>query len=153
MREAATSQSSENRQGIAGTSRRPAAREPRQTILLVEDDSALRTMLAEALRNDGYRVIAVENGDDALEWLGPGVLDGRRDRVPALIISDICLPVVSGLEILEGVRLIAPRVPVILITGFGDAQTHELARTLGAERVLDKPFELSELRAAVHRVC
>lgn len=127
--------------------------EPRRTILLVEDDAALRELLAEALRRDGYRVVDVGTGDDALEWLGPGVLDGRSDRVPSLIISDIVLPCVSGLDLLEGVRLAAPRVPVILITGFGDARTHALAQTLGARRVLDKPFELAELRAEVQRVC
>ena len=64
-------------------------------------------------------------------------------------MSDIRLPRVSGLDILAGVSRVPRHVPVILITGFGDEETHARARDLGAERVLDKPFAMSEFRAAV----
>ena len=119
------------------------------TVLLVEDDEEMREMLAAALRRDGCRVIEAVDGDDAIDWLGVGILTGHAARLPALIVSDICLPYASGLEILEGVKLASHRIPVLLITGFGDEQTHAQARTLGAERVLDKPFGLREFRAAV----
>ena len=110
------------------------------TILLVEDDEDMREMLASDLRREGYRVVEAADGDDAVDWLGVGILDGDPERLPALIVSDICLPYVSGLDILEGARLSPWRLPVILITGFGDGDTHERARDLGAECVLDKPF-------------
>ena len=119
------------------------------TILLVEDDEDMREMLASELRRDGYRVVEAADGDDAVDWLGVGILDGDPERLPAVIVSDICLPYVSGLDILEGARLSPWRLPVILITGFGDADTHERARDLGAECVLDKPFSMQTLRAAV----
>jgi DNA-binding response OmpR family regulator len=122
---------------------------PGPTILLVEDDDEMRLMLASTLRRDGYTVVEAADGDGALEWLGPGVLEGDPDRLPALIVSDIRLPYFSGLEILEGVQLARRRLPVILITAFGDAETHARARKLGAECVLDKPFDLGDLRAAV----
>ena len=119
------------------------------TILLVEDDEDMREMLAADMRREGYRVVEAADGDDAVDWLGVGILDGDPERLPALIVSDICLPYVSGLDILEGARLSPWRLPVILITGFGDADTHERARDLGAECVLDKPFSMQTLRAAV----
>jgi DNA-binding response OmpR family regulator len=118
-------------------------------VLLVEDDSDMREMLAAVLRAEGYGVVEAADGDDALEWLGDGVIEGEPSRLPAVIVSDICLPFFSGLDILEGVQLAPRRLPVILITGFGDAETHARARELGAVCVLDKPFPMEDLRSAV----
>jgi len=120
-----------------------------QTILLVEDDSDMRELLASALRRDGYTVIEAADGDDALEWLGLGTLEGEPRRWPALLVSDIRLPFFSGLDILEGLSLAMKRVPVVMITGFGDAETHARALGLGATCVLDKPFDLIDFRYAV----
>ena len=119
------------------------------TVLLVEDDDDMREMLAGALRREGYTVIEAADGDDAVEWLGIGALDGEPRRWPSLLVSDICLPYLSGLDILEGLSLALKQLPVVLITGFGDAATHARARELGATCVLDKPFELSDFRRAV----
>lgn len=122
----------------------------RSTILLVEDDTEMRRMLAAALRRDGHFVVEAANGDEALDWLAPGVLDGDLERVPDLVVSDIRLPYFSGLEILEGLQIAKSRIPVILITGFPDQETHDRAARLGAQCVLEKPFDLGQLRAAVH---
>ena len=121
-----------------------------RTLLLIEDDTEMRRMLAAALRRDGHVVVEAANGDDALDWLGPGVLDGDVERVPDLVVSDIRLPYFTGLEILESLQVSARRIPVILITGFPDRETYEQASQLGAACVLEKPFDLGELRAAVH---
>ena len=121
-----------------------------RTLLLVEDDLEMRRMLAAALRRDGYFVVEAANGDDALVWLGPGVLDGDLERIPDLVVSDIRLPYFTGLEILESLQVSTRRIPVILITGFPDRDTYAHASRLGAECVLEKPFDLAELRAAVH---
>jgi DNA-binding response OmpR family regulator len=122
------------------------------TVLLVEDDTEMRRMLAATLRRDGHFVIEAADGDEALDWLAPGVLDGDFERVPDLVVSDIRLPYFSGLEILEGLQIAARRIPVILITGFPDRETCRRAAALGAARVLAKPFDLGELRAAVRTV-
>ena len=119
------------------------------TVLLVEDDDEMRALLGAALRRDGYRVVEAEDGGDALEWLGLGALDAAPAHFPALIVSDILLPRATGLEILECVRLAARSVPVLLVTGFGNAPTHARAMELGAVGVLDKPFGLRAFRAAV----
>jgi len=119
------------------------------TILLVEDDHDMREMLAGVLRRDGYRVIEAADGDDALEWLGMGALEGEPSRRPSLLVSDICLPRISGLDLVEGLSLATERVPIVMITGFGDAETHARAVEFGATCVLDKPFEMTEFRLAV----
>jgi DNA-binding response OmpR family regulator len=109
----------------------------------------MREMLATALRRDGCIVIEAADGDDALEWLGIGILDGEPSHLPALIVSDIRLPYFTGLDILEGISISPRRTPVILITGFGDEETHARAAELGAVCVLDKPFAMEALRSAV----
>jgi DNA-binding response OmpR family regulator len=132
--------------------RRTDAAEPprlRRWILLVEDDTELRHMVADWLRREGHEVVEARDGDEALGYLGPAVLQGRRSDAPALVVSDIRLPFFSGLEILEGLSVVTPRIPVILITAFGDEETHREAYQLGARWVLDKPFDLGELRTAV----
>lgn len=120
-----------------------------RVILLVEDDDELRRLLARVLRNDGHRVVEAANGDDALDWLGPWALEGSLEFAPDLIVSDIRLPYFTGLEILEGIRIAADEVPVILITGFPDEDTIARGLALGALCVIEKPFELGEFRAAV----
>lgn len=125
----------------------PVRRGP--TVLLVEDDRDMREILALVLRNDGFTVVEVEDGDDALEWLGLGALEGEPHRWPALIVSDICLPFVSGLDLLEGLSGVTRRLPVVLITALRDPATHERALELGARCVMAKPFLLSEFRTVV----
>ena len=118
-------------------------------ILLVEDHDELRSLLATALRRDGYAVVECANGDDALDWLGPGVLEGDPEQLPDAIISDIRLPYFTGLDILAGVSSGLERVPVILITAFPDEETTAQAARLGARCVLAKPFPLEALRCAL----
>jgi len=128
----------------------PTGRGP--IVLLVEDDDEMREILAVALRRDGCRVIEAEDGAEALDLLGEGILEEEPAGLPHLIVSDIRLPRVSGLEILEGAQMVSRCVPVILMTGFGDQETHARAKELGAARVLDKPFALLDFLATVQEV-
>jgi len=119
------------------------------TLLLVEDDHEMRRMIARVLRKDGYHVVERADGDSALDWLGDGAQGGYYERLPALIVSDIRLPGLDGFELLEAMRFAIERVPMILITGFPDDETYRRAFELGARNVLEKPFDLEELRAVV----
>jgi CheY-like chemotaxis protein len=132
--------------------KRLLARWDQRLVMLVEDDEEMRRFLATALRKDGYRVVEAANGDDALDRLGPWAVEGRLEFAPDVIVSDIRLPYYSGLEILEAVETAADVVPVILMTAFPDDDTLARARALGAECVLSKPFDLSQLRSALRRV-
>ncbi len=122
------------------------------TILVIEDDTEMRRLLERVLARDGYQVVAVEDGDQALDWLGLCLFDGSLANVPALIISDVRLPDFSGLELVEGLLCAAAEIPVILITGFPSQETYTQAFELGAARVLAKPFDLETLRVAVFTV-
>jgi DNA-binding response OmpR family regulator len=128
---------------------------PLPRVLLAEDDAQMRLMLASALRRDGCEVIEVSDGWELLRYLTenrleslPSLDTGASRRID-LLISDIRMPGRSGLDILAGMRWADWPMPVILITAFGDSQTHAEARRLGAAAVFDKPFDLDDFRTAV----
>ena len=124
--------------------------EPKR-LLVAEDDEALRGLIVETLRNDGFQVIEAKHGLELLEVLEPALFEGREDGRPDLIISDYHMPGCTGMSILAGINSIGLNIPFIVITAFGDEATHTKARTLGAVAVLNKPFTLEDLRTAVLR--
>lgn len=117
-------------------------------VLVAEDDEEMRRLVVEALRKDGYEVISVSDGGRLLVTLAHEFVDGEGVELADIVVSDLRMPVCSGMEILEQVRAARWRTPVILMTAFGDAGTREHARTLGA-LLFDKPFDLDDLRTAV----
>jgi DNA-binding response OmpR family regulator len=117
-------------------------------VLLAEDDEAFRALMASVLRSSGYEVLEAADGIELLDHVAFGLMRGEANRTFDLLVADIKMPGHTGLEILNGMRSVSLAVPVILITAFGDAETHKSAYELGA-RVLDKPFDLSELELAV----
>lgn len=128
--------------------------EPRQIrpcVALAEDDTEMRKMLATTLRKDGFDVVEVANGAqmlDLLDWFEYPWVPHQICRID-LVISDIRMPGLSGLEMLAELHDQKRGIPVILITAFGDEHAHAVANVLGAVAVLDKPFDLRELRALV----
>lgn len=116
-------------------------------VLLAEDDRELRRLLAAELRKEGYIVEEAGSGFDLLELLGDLAL---RNKAFDLIITDIRMRGLTGLSIVEGLRSgITPGTsgtPVILMTAFGDEDTHAEAKRLGAT-MFDKPFDLDDFRA------
>ncbi len=115
-------------------------------ILLAEDDNALLELLDFALTRAGYLVSCCTNGLDLLERLEEG------DSFD-LIISDLRMPALTGLEVLELQHDNPQRPPFICMTAFGDRQTHETARRFGATATIDKPFDLDEMLTLVHTTC
>jgi DNA-binding response OmpR family regulator len=114
-------------------------------LLLAEVDRDLRQLLCAALEGDGTVVVTVANGRDALEHL-------RRDSGLSAAILDARLPGMSGLEVLRTMRRYGARVPVLLVTSFGDHEVHEHVLRLGRVRVIEKPLEPEDLVAAVREV-
>lgn len=119
------------------------------TVLLAEDDREMRRLLASLLRRDGHQVIEATTGEEALGHLGASGLLGVGGPLPDVLVMDVAMPGISGLNVLRAVREGGCRVPVVLITAFGEVSLHDAARRLGAWGVLDKPFEADALRAAV----
>lgn len=111
-------------------------------ILIVEDESALARTLARYLKTRGHEVRTAETGKEAMK-----VLDGLD-----LVITDINMPDMDGIELIIELRDVCPGVPVIAMSGGGLMDKQMLldsARLLGAVRLLEKPFDLDALEAAV----
>jgi DNA-binding response OmpR family regulator len=115
-------------------------------VLVAEDDNDMRFLVADALRKDGYDVREAAHGGELLDLLSAQV---RNPEIAVdLIISDIRMPVCNGLKVLETLRKMQWKVPVILMTAFGDDGTRSAAEELGAFLV-DKPFPIDDLRTTV----
>jgi CheY-like chemotaxis protein len=132
---------------VAPVEARPAAV---PHILLADDDADLRELIEVALRAAGFRVTVCPDGLELVDRIASLVLEEDTDDFD-LILSDIRMPGVSGLEVLEGMHRWAGFPPMILMTAFGDPRTHSQARSLGARAIIDKPFSLDELVSLVRR--
>ncbi len=120
-------------------------------ILLAEDDAELRKLLSWSLRVEGYEVTECPDGLSLLSHLH-NYLTADTDPDFQLIVSDIQMPGLTGLEVLEMAMLLERFPPMVLITAFGDEQTHAQAARLGVTAFLDKPFEIEKLVATVRMV-
>ena len=120
-------------------------------ILVAEDDKEMRRLLVWNLHKAGFDVIECSDGWELLDHLGNPVLDGEPDDYD-LIVSDIRMPGVTGLEVLEGIHETEWFVPMILITAFGSAEVHREAEEFGAADVFDKPFEIESLIKRIREV-
>ena len=124
----------------------PDPRPPRK-IVVADDDPLMRELLAFTLREEGYDVVEIPDGGRLLVQLATHFKS--VDRIPAdLVISDIRMPVLSGLAMLRALRDAHWMRPVILMTAFPDDEVRRSAERLGAE-LLEKPFSMDFLRARV----
>ena len=115
-----------------------------QAILVVEDDTAIATGLALNLRLEGYRSSTVSDGDQ--------VAAAVQAERPALILLDLSLPSVDGLEVLRELRASGNHTPVIVLSARGGEHDKVAALRLGADDYVTKPFALAELMARVDAV-
>ena len=127
---------------------RIAPRSSRLRILLAEDDDEMRRIVAEALRADGYEVVELIDGGRLLVDIARRLKSGTGANSMDLIVSDIRMPVCTGLQIVSALRDAHWHTPVILMTAFGDAATRKHAETLQAV-LFDKPFDIDDLRKVV----
>jgi len=120
-----------------------------RSVLLAEDDDDLRALLVDALRSEGFSVIECTNGFALVEMLVSRLEVGEPSF--DLVVSDVRMPGFSGLSALEGLsgRDELQRLPMVLITAFGNPRLHELAKQFGAVSVLEKPFETTALMRVV----
>jgi DNA-binding NtrC family response regulator len=116
-------------------------------IVLAEDDSALRDLLASALEHDGYEVVQAATGNELVDRVRHLVVNGETIH---LIVSDVRMPKMSGLTVLKLLRDAELTMPVILITAFGDLWTRREAAQYGAV-LLDKPVLLRTFRIEVEK--
>ena len=120
-------------------------------VLLAEDDHEMRRMLAWSLRENGYKVTECDDGHCIIKNLG-FLEPFRKTQNFDMIISDVRMPGVTGMQVLESAKEFEDFPPMILITAFGDENTHAQAKKLGAAAMLDKPFEVVDLLARVAHI-
>jgi DNA-binding NtrC family response regulator len=118
---------------------------PRHRVLVVDDAEGIRSFLANLLELEGYEVDTADDGRSALALLEGGA-------APDVILLDVMLPGIDGIETLRRIRALDPNVPVVMLSVVGKASTIVEAMQLGAADYLNKPFEEAPLRAALDRV-
>jgi DNA-binding response OmpR family regulator len=111
------------------------------TILLVDDDEAVRKVLSFPLERDGYEVIQAADGEEALRRFEDAAVD--------LVVLDIMLPRLDGLEVCKAMRSQSSSVPIIMLTARDDELDKVLGLELGADDYITKPFSIREFRSRV----
>ena len=118
------------------------------TILVIDDDDLVRGMVCSVLKKNGFTVLEAENGNVGLEHV-------QRADPPALVITDILMPDKEGLETISEIRALNPDIKIIAMSGGGKTKNMTflgLAKKIGADQTLEKPFRPAELLAAVQKV-
>jgi CheY-like chemotaxis protein len=118
----------------------------RRVALVVDDEPAFREMIRLILEEDGYRVTLAASGAEALR-----IIQDQHESL-FLVILDLRMPGVDGLAVLDELRSLAPRLPVLVTTGYAGAEEQARALERGARKVLEKPYRVVELRMALEEV-
>lgn len=103
------------------------------TILIIDDEQIITRALSRAFQKEGFQVLTASDGQEGLQKI--------TEQNPSLILLDIIMPKLSGLELLEQIRQSQIMTPVILMTAYGDAKTAAKAKELGVSAYLTKPFK------------
>ncbi|MFH0926183.1 MAG: response regulator [bacterium] len=113
-------------------------------ILIVDDEENAREGLAKILKKTGYITATAENGEEALSILE----NSRYD----LVITDIKMPRMDGMQLLKKMRKIAPDIGVIMVTAYGEVESYLEAMSQGAFEYLNKPMKIDELKKVINKV-
>ena len=105
-----------------------------KTIMIVDDEPSIRTSLEGVLEDEGFKVICASDGQEALKTM--------EEEMPDLVLLDIWMPGIDGIETLERMRALHPGLQVIMISGHGTIETAVSATKLGAFDFIEKPLSL-----------
>jgi two-component system cell cycle sensor histidine kinase/response regulator CckA len=117
-----------------------------QTILVVEDEESVRKLIQMVLERDGYSVLAVEQGGEAI------ALSEDADRHIDLLVADLNLPDMSGRELAQRVRINRPEMKLLYMSGYGDSAVAEWGIVPQGTIFLAKPFTPSALATKVREL-
>jgi len=112
-------------------------------ILVIDDEQGMRDFLAIMLKKEGYEVVAAENGEHALKAIQSEIYD--------LVITDVKMPRVDGIEVLRAVKEVSPETVVIVITAFASTDAAVQAMKLGAYDYITKPFKVDEIKLIIQK--
>jgi CheY-like chemotaxis protein len=123
--------------------------EPKRHILLVDDDPFLHNLLSNELAIQGYLVITAENGFSALDSIASAQVD--------VVLTDIFMPGMDGIELIQKLRARFPGIPIFALSGGADFADPEVyltfAKALGADEVFAKPVDMTRLAATLEKYC
>ena len=113
------------------------------SILIVDDDELMQETLSDVLRKGGYEIFSVTSGNEALSLIKKNIID--------LVLLDMRLPDVDGLEVQRKIKAFDTEILVIIMTAYSDIQTAVSAMKSGAYHYINKPFELEELKLLIEK--
>jgi len=113
-------------------------------ILVVDDEEGARELFNTILTDEGYNITLANNGEEALSLF-------KSDKFN-LVITDIKMPVMDGLQLLQEIRKAGSKADVIMVTAYGEVETYLKSMSLGAVEYINKPIRLKELKRIVHKV-
>ncbi|HAU31424.1 MAG TPA: two-component system response regulator [Desulfotomaculum sp.] len=119
--------------------------EKKDYLLIVDDNASVRRLLFEIISDEGYKVETAGSGTETIRMV--------TSSMPSLILLDVKMPGMSGLETLEKLRVHAPGVPVIMMTAYSEMDACQEAKNRGLVReYLKKPFEIDKLRFLIKNI-
>ncbi|HAR45815.1 MAG: two-component system response regulator [Nitrospirae bacterium GWC2_57_13] len=113
-------------------------------ILVVDDEAGARELFQSILTDEGYEVALAVNGEEALALFKNGAFD--------LVVTDIKMPVMDGLQLLQEIRNTGSKIDVIMVTAYGEVESYLKAMSLGAAEYINKPIRIKELKRIVTKV-
>ncbi len=116
----------------------------KKSILVVDDELHVRDGLAEILQHEGFYVETAKDGKEALSLSVNKKFD--------LMISDIKMPEMDGMQLLDEMQKVNPAIRVIMVTAFGDVQTYLKSMQLGAHEYINKPIRIQELKRVISTI-
>ena len=118
----------------------------RQTVLVTEDETEIRELLSMLFKAEGYTVLQAADGQTALD-----LVRKNRDSI-VLLVTDLGLPKLGGLELIKEARRVIPSLKIIAASGFGHANVRSELRAVGVEEFFAKPFSPLELLETAKRL-
>jgi DNA-binding response OmpR family regulator len=113
------------------------------TILVIDDDDRVRTLLRDILLFEGHQVIEASDGESGMRYLENG---GFVD----MVLTDLGMPLKNGWEVAKWIKRELPQIPVVLITGWGTHLDEEKVKESGIDMIIGKPFQVNEILETVH---
>jgi DNA-binding NtrC family response regulator len=117
----------------------------RTTILVIDDDEAMREYVCFALETAGFTMLCAKDGKEGLELV--------KRNVPHVVVTDLIMPDTEGIETILAIRTLYPECRIIAMSGAANSETYlSMAQCLGANGILQKPFDRSQIQNAVREV-
>ncbi len=126
---------------------RKEAQQP-MTILVIDDDERVRTLLRNILLFGGHRVIEASDGESGIRYLEEGG--------PDMVLTDLGMPGMNGWEVAKSIKSKIPQIPIALITGWGTDLDEEKIKESGVDWIIGKPFQVNDILETVNlfkKVC